>query len=316
MDSFPLGLHLNTQIIFPMIKACIVVTLILFFLSCARDTLTPEEDNHTFGSDTTLDIATWNIENFPKQSGKTVDYIQKLTDTMDVDIIALQEIGDEEYFNSLVSQLSGWNGFRQENSWGLAYLYKSEIQVQSIQEIAQLDDYNLTRTPLMMEFIWAGETIYLINNHYKCCGDGIIQNVYNDEEYRRQQSCILTKNYIDANLANENVILVGDLNDELNDPDTHNVFISFINDNENFLFVDEDIAFGSETHWSYPGWPSHLDHILITNELFDNFNKPDANVTTVKLEEVLTGGWTEYEKYVSDHRPVAVRLVFDNESSD
>ncbi len=299
-----------------MIKAYYVLSLTLFFNSCARELLDPEDKSHTIGSDTTLDIATWNIENFPKQSGKTVDYIQALTDTMDVDIIALQEIGDGEYFNSLVSQLSGWNGFRQDDSWGLAYLYKSSIEVRSIKEISQLDDYNLTRTPLMMEFSWAGERIYLINNHYKCCGDGIIQNVYNDEEYRRQQSCILTKNYIDSNLTNENVLLVGDLNDELNDPDNHNVFINFINDSENYLFVDEDIAYGSEANWSYPGWPSHLDHILITNELFDNFNKQDALVMTVKIEEVLTGGWTEYEKYVSDHRPVVVRLVFQNDTSE
>ena len=74
--------------------------------------------------------------------------------------------------------------------------------------------------------------------------------------------------------------------------------------------MDEDIAFGKTTEWSYPGWPSHLDHILITNELFDNFNKPNAQVLTVKIEEVLSGGWTEYEKNISDHRPVAVRLVF------
>ncbi len=299
-----------------MIKAYYVLSLTLFFNTCAREILQPEENNHTIGSDTTLDIATWNIENFPKQSGKTVDYIQALVDTMDVDIIALQEIGDGEYFNTLVSQLSDWNGLRQDDSWGLAYLYKSSIEVHSIKEISQLDDYNLTRTPLMMEFTWAEEKIYLINNHYKCCGDGIIQNEYNDEEYRRQQSCILTKNYIDGNLSNENVILVGDLNDELNDPDNHNVFINFINDSENYLFVDEDIAFGSEANWSYPGWPSHLDHILITNELFDNFNKPDAKVMTVKIEEVLTGGWTEYETYVSDHRPVVVRLVFQNDSSE
>ena len=104
------------------------------------------------------------------------------------------------------------------------------------------------------------------------------------------------------------------MNDELNDPDYHNVFINFINDSENYLFVDEDIAYGSNANWSYPSWPSHLDHILITNELFDNFNKQDALAMTVKIEEVLTGGWAEYEKYVSDHRPVVVRLVFQNDS--
>ena len=293
-----------------MLNGFLILALALFVESCAIDSLLYEESNYTIGSDITLDIVTWNIENFPKQGGQTVSYMVQLIDTMDVDIIALQEIGNQDYFDDLVSKLSGWSGYRKENSRGLAYLYKSFIVPHSIEEISELVNYSLTRTPLLMVFTWQEETIYLINNHYKCCGDGIIQNAYDDEEYRRQQSCILTKNYIDTNLPYENVILAGDLNDELNDPDNHNVFNNFINDSENYLFVDEDIAFGKTTEWSYPSWPSHLDHILITNELFDNFNKPNARVLTVKIEDVLSGGWTEYEKNISDHRPVAVRLVF------
>ena len=57
----------------------------------------------------------------------------------------------------------------------------------------------------------------------------IKENVFDDEEFRRQQACILTKNYIDANFDDKNVILLGDLNDELTDPDSANIFISFIN---------------------------------------------------------------------------------------
>ena len=38
-------------------------------------------------------------------------------------------------------------------------------------------------------------------------------------------------------------------------------------------FVDLEIAYGSSTNWSYPTWPSHLDHICITNELFQDFEE-------------------------------------------
>ncbi|SVD40514.1 uncharacterized protein METZ01_LOCUS393368, partial [marine metagenome] len=57
-----------------------------------------------------------------------------------------------------------------------------------------------------------------------------------------------------------------------------------------------------------PTWPSHLDHILITNELFDELDNSD--IQTIKIDEYLDGGWNEYDQNISDHRPVALKLDF------
>jgi len=161
-----------------------------------------------------------------------------------------------------------------------------------------------------MELEWGGENVYIINNHYKCCGNGTIEIEYDDEEYRRLQSSILTKTYIESNLDSQKVILVGDLNDELNDEESINVFQNFIIDSTNYKFVDMEIAYSSSSNWSYPSWPSHLDHILITNELFNEFENEGSSVQTIRLEEYFDNGWTEYENYISDHRPVGLRLKF------
>ena len=88
------------------------------------------------------------------------------------------------------------------------------------------------------------------------------------------------------------------------------IIINFINDAENYLFVDKNIAAGSSTNWSYPSRPSHLDHILITNELFDEFANTESSVETIRVEEKLDEGWSEYKNYISDHRPVGLRLKF------
>ena len=286
--------------------------LLLVFNSCAENKNIITSGNFIqFGTESTFDVITWNIENFPKQNGSTVDYLAELIPLLDVDIIAMQEIGDDDYFNQLVDQLNGWSGFRTGGSWGLAYIYKSEVVINRIEEIQSLDNYNLTRTPLLMELEWGSENVYIINNHYKCCGNGTIEMEYDDEEYRRLQSCILTKTYIESNLDGKNVILVGDFNDELSDPESTNVFINFNNDAENYLFVDKNIAVGSSINWSYPGWPSHLDHILITNELFDEFANTESSVETIRVEEYFDNGWTDYEKYISDHRPVGLNLKFN-----
>ena len=290
----------------------IIATLLLLVLnSCAENKKIITSGNSIqFGTESTLDVITWNIENFPKQNGSTVDYLAELIPLLDVDIIAMQEIGDDDYFNQLVGQLNGWRGFRAGGSWGLAYIYKSEVIINRIEEIQALDNYNLTRTPLLMELEWGGENVYIINNHYKCCGNGTIEIEYDDEEYRRLQSSILTKTYIESNLDSQKVILVGDLNDELNDEESINVFQNFIIDSTNYKFVDMEIAYSSSSNWSYPSWPSHLDHILITNELFDEFENEGSSVQTIRLEEYFDNGWSEYENYISDHRPVGLRLKF------
>ncbi|SVD34199.1 uncharacterized protein METZ01_LOCUS387053, partial [marine metagenome] len=119
-----------------------------------------------------------------------------MIDSINVDIIAMQEIGSEAYFISLINKLEGWEGHRTSGTYGLAYLYKSDLTVNSLVEIEELDDYNLTRTPYMLELNWGSEIIYIINNHYKCCGDGFIENIFDDEEYRRLEAVRLTKNYI------------------------------------------------------------------------------------------------------------------------
>ena len=57
-----------------------------------------------------------------------------------------------------------------------------------------------------------------------------------------------------------------------------------LDDFENYLFTDMDIAQGNSNGWSYPSWPSHLDHILITNELFDN----NPYVEVIRIDEDTT----------------------------
>ena len=297
-----------------MTKMMIAPLLLFLLYSCAENKNIFIPDNSIqMGTESTLDIITWNIESFPKQGDTTIDYIVKLIDSMDVDIIALQEIGNKSDLNNLVENLEGWKGeYASDNyGYGLAYLYKTELIVNSLYEINELDNYNLTRTPFLLEINWAGENIYIINNHYKCCGNGIIEIEYDDEEYRRQQACIMTKNYLESNLGDKNVIVLGDLNDELNDVDSTNVFQNFINDYKNYKFVDMDIAYSYSSNWSYPIWPSHLDHILITDELFDEFENEGSSVQTVRLEDYFDNGWIDYEKYISDHRPVGLSLKFN-----
>ena len=154
------------------------------------------------------------------------------------------------------------------------------------------------------------DTLHVMNNHFKCCGDGILDyNNLRDEEFRRLSSMNAIKNYIDTNYNDENVIILGDLNDEIHETE-NNVFMNMINDSLSYHITDMPIAQGSPIYWSYPSWPSHLDHIIITNELFDFFDA-SVGINTILVESYFDDNLYEYRQTISDHRPVLLELNFD-----
>jgi len=282
-------------------------SLLFIFISIS---FSQDFDELYFGTDDALDIMTWNIEWFPKNGEITVDYVTQIIDVLDVDILAIQEVDDTVLFTQMLDNLNEYEGYF-ESSWfaGLAYIYKTEtVEINDIYEIYTTSPYwsPFPRSPMVMDMNFMGENYIIINNHFKCCGDDNLNlNDDGDEETRRYIASNLLKNYIDDNFPNDNVIVLGDLNDILTDSPSNNVFQMFINDAENYIFTDMDIANGSSAEWSYPSWPSHLDHILVTNELFDNI----SYVEVIRIDSFMDGEWSEYDQYISDHRPVALKLT-------
>jgi endonuclease/exonuclease/phosphatase family metal-dependent hydrolase len=267
----------------------------------------------SFGTDGSFEVVTWNIEFFPKQGNVTRDSVREIIKALDVDIIGLQEIEDTTDFREVLEDLPDYELYIVDGYYnGLAYVCKkSTIKVNALYKIYDSSGYwnVLPRSPVVMEFTYNGEEMIIINNHYKCCGDGDLEvGNFDDEEGRRYAASELIKEYIDANFDDSNVILVGDLNDNIVDVESDNVFQMFIDDSDNYAFVDEAIANGTSAFWSYPNWPSHLDHILITNELFDEVDESDAVIETFRIGDFMVGGFNSYDNKVSDHRPVGMKI--------
>lgn len=285
-----------------------ILTLFLSFQLYGQDLA-----DISFGTDSTFEVVTWNIEWFPKNGSITVDSVSKIIESLDVDLIGLQEVDDSTLCRQMIDNLPGYELF-MDNDWfgGLAYIYKtSSVSVQSIYKIYDTAPFwnTFPRSPLVIELIFNGETLILINNHFKCCGDGLL-DIGNpaDEETRRHEASTLLKEYIDANFNSSRVIVIGDLNDIITDLPVNNVYQMFIDDSTNYAFADMSIAIGASSEWSFPGWPSHLDHVLITNELFTEFSNPNSEIKTIMVEDYLAGGLAEYDLNISDHRPVGLKI--------
>ena len=291
-----------------MIYRCLYILLLLPFTA-----YTQSLDDLSFGSNDTFEVVTWNIENFPKNEPATLQYVLEIIEAIDADIIAIQEIQNYPILDNLATFLDHYSLYSQSlDRAGLVFLYKHDaVQLNSAYELfTQAPEWNnFPRFPMVIEVTYANQEFVIINNHYKCCGNGLLDlNDPWDQETRRYTANLLLKQYIDTNLSNAAVFVVGDLNDILTDPEIHNVFTPFLDDPASYLFADMDIAQGSISNWSFPNWPSHLDHILITDELFELYAMPGAITQTIKVDSYLQGGFNEYDQNVSDHRPVGIRL--------
>ena len=267
-----------------------------------------------FGTDSTFEVVSWNIEWFPKNGQVTADSVKTIIQSLAADVYALQEIDDTTLLKQVVSTIPGYAcHFKSSYYGGLAYVYNANtVQVNAKYEIYTSQPYwnAFPRSPQVLELTFNNEDYVIIDNHLKCCGDGVLDfNDTSDEENRRLRAVNLLKTYIDSVFSNDKVIVVGDWNDLLTDPTHNNVFNSFLNDSD-YLFVDFPIALGSSANFSFPTWPSHLDHILITDELFADFSKPNSIVSCIRIDDYMSS-WNAYDYNISDHRPVGLKLQID-----
>lgn len=272
--------------------------------------------NLSFGTDSTFEVMTWNIEQFPKNGQSTVDSVKKILTELDVDVYAIQEPDDTAMLGQMAREMIGYNYYINYGQYGnLAYIYKNSINISDIYEIYSSREGILPRAPLVMKMSYSEKDYVIINNHYKCCGDGVLNHDnYDDEEKRRYEASVWVKKYVDQTLPDKQVMIVGDLNDELTDDSVNNVFQPFLDDSTNYKFADMDIAGTSAAYWSYPSYPSHIDHILITNELFDEFEDNSTVTKTIRIDDYYNGGFSSYDNNVSDHRPVAIKFLKDIET--
>ena len=265
-----------------------------------------------FGTDSTFEVVSWNIEWFPKNGQATADSVKTIIQSLAADVYALQEIDDTTLLKQVVSTIPGY-AFHFKSSYygGLAYVYNTNtVQVNKKYEIYTSQPFwnTFPRSPQVLELTFKNEDYVIINNHFKCCGDGTLNtNDSNDEEMRRLTAVTLLKQYTDSLLIDKRVIVVGDLNDILTDYASNNVFQSIISDTLNYMFTDFAIALGNSINFSYPSWPSHLDHIIISNELFSDFLKPNSELSCLRIDDYMSS-WNTYDINISDHRPVALKL--------
>ncbi|MBI9032145.1 hypothetical protein JEZ13_09125 [bacterium] len=301
-----------------LIAIVIISMAILFLVSCGTDKVVKDDSLVTEYNENVVQIVTWNLKEFPLASS-TINQLQYHIPLLNADIIAVQEVTNTNDFNQLGLYLNDYSVLASEYyvydendeemyyNPILGYIYNhNRVTVNSTYEILRNDSRMFPREPYVLDITWNNVDFIIINNHLKAGGDNVIDEWDSwDEEVRRRDALNSLHIYINENYSNDNVILLGDFNDQFHEIPETNVFTTFLND-DNFVFADYEMSLDT-ADFSYPNWPSHLDHIIINQNLIEIFGKPLSDCYTIKYDKSISN----YFANISDHRPVIIKLDFE-----
>lgn len=296
-----------------------LLSLFILVLSCNKrvnnDNTTQSPSDRIsipeFGTTNTFEIATWNIENFGNSSEhntqlQIIDVAEIIKD-LDVDLIAVQEIGNETAFNVLLDSLPNYDGVVKTGTspgfplWTGIIYKKSMITISNEQLLFTNDSYNFPRFPYSV-YIQATQNsqtfdFTLIVLHLKALGDAT-------SEQRRRTAINTLEQYvsIESQQGDPDYIIAGDWNDKLDDAASSNVFLPFLNKQpQTYVFLTWPFR-NSSTEYSYiAGFNSLIDHIMVTASIDTSY----TNETQIlKIDQF----FSQYLLEVSDHRPVASKF--------
>ncbi|QIR38943.1 endonuclease/exonuclease/phosphatase [Tolypothrix sp. PCC 7910] len=159
--------------------------------------------------------------------------------------------------------------------------------------------FTTSRKPLVGEFTFNGQTVYIVGNHFNSKGGdqalyGPNQPPTLTSETQRQQQATVVKNFVESILAinpNANVVVAGDLNDfEFSKP------VSTL-ESAGLTSLIETLPENERYTYNFEGNAQVLDHILVSKNLLNQLDGYDV----VHIN-------SEFADQDSDHDPSVARF--------
>lgn len=291
----------------------------------------------SLGTTNTIDVATYNLEWFgankdtggaelgPCDEDKQQANAKAVLESLNAEIIAIQEVSDLTRFASLVSSLAGGYSYKCSDRFSYSFdpglgitpqrvcvIYKTSVVSPIDAECKPLfeNTYNYTiggsvnnwsSGRLPYQFVAditlnsVTKRLYVINVHAK---SGSSTADYN----RRNQDIIDLKAELDkTEYADKNIVFLGDYNDDVDASITSgqlSPYKSFVDDATDYTVLSKTLSDASCA--STVGFSDMIDHITISNELVANY------VASSVLS--LRPGVPQYGETTSDHYPTVARF--------
>ncbi len=269
------------------------------------------------GTDSTLDVATWNIEWFGDSSrGPANEPLQheQVRDVIlgtDADIWGVAEIVDADAFKRLRNDLPGYDGFlanegpvtsrgsyysRDEQKVGV--LFKRDVArlLDARVILPQHNDDFAGRPPLQVRFrvSLSGRTdeLVLIVLHMKATAD-------ERSWQKRERAGRALKRYLDATFPDARVLVVGDWNDDVDESILRgkpSPYVAFTDDSAHYRFLTAPLS--ARRISSTASHREMIDHQLASLALAHTELPQSAEV--YRVDRLIAS----YRRTTSDHFPV------------
>ncbi len=273
------------------------------------------------GTESTLDLATWNLLNFGSTGqgprGETLQ-LARIRDVIlgtDADVWGVQEVARADAFASLLSHLPGYAGLLANDdavvggsdSYGsgeikVGLIFKSSaVEVTGARIIlSELDHEFAGRPPLEVR-------VRLNHGGLARAAVVIVLHAKADSQVasweRRAAAAAGLKEYLDSALADDIVLVPGDWNDDVDESITSGrdtPYRAFVDAAPDWIFPTAALTSAGVT--SILGYDDVIDHILASNEIMAWYEPGSALVH--RVDEHIP----DYEDTTSDHLPVLVRF--------
>jgi endonuclease/exonuclease/phosphatase family metal-dependent hydrolase len=278
----------------------------------------------------------------PIDDALQISNVTTVMQTTAADIYAVQEVADDNAFNQLLTNLPSYTGFLA-NRWSrsfdppdpnfppqkIGFVYNSatvQLVNSRVMFVQLYDDvrsgnssllpgypttggstpssfWSSGRLPVMATFDatvnGVTKRLRIVVIHAK---SGSAQADYD----RRKYDVKVLHDSLAANYANENIILLGDYNDDVDvsigaPTNPESTYKAFVDNSANFNTLT--LAISQAGAFSFPNSNSFLDHIITSNELTNSYVS-----NTITVEDARTY-IPNYINTTSDHLPVSARFV-------
>lgn len=252
------------------------------------------------GSAGTLDVAAWNIENFPK-SPRSIELAADLVTSLDLDLIVVEEVANVAAWNELVALLPEHEAVLSSHRYTatsyqkIGLLYRpSVVTVGPPELLFGAETYAFPRPAFKVHVTGAGYDLDLIGVHLKAGGAP-------DDGDRRAAAARILDTYLTAQVATgeDEVIVLGDYNEVVTSPEGRDRLAPLLA-SDRYRLRSEAVALAGGRSFLPSG--KVIDHILTTTGLDAELGERAALIPRI---DQYVGG---YDASLSDHLPVILTM--------
>ncbi len=253
------------------------------------------------GSATTLDVACWNIENFPATTN-TPTYVADLITSLDLDVVVVEEIASIAAWRELLDRLPAYAGVLSTHAYTptsyqkIGLIYRAGlVSVGTPELLFVTDTYAFPRPPFRVPVTVGALTVDVIGVHLKA-------GVEADDADRRAAAARSLDAYLRAQVAgagDPDFVVLGDYNETITTADGAMVLGPLLAPDAYRMRTAEVAASGAA---SFIPSGKVIDHILTSAALATLAG--DRAAVIPPLDEQFPG----YLGAVSDHLPVVLSI--------